>query len=401
MRRITRALFGAAAIACLSPAPASAVTIDLIDVNNRVKGTAAEAGFQAAADFWSYMLTDNVTVRLEVDFAPLATNVIGSTSSTRFGVSTASLYQQLDATKKTNLDNIAVANLSPLSALGGISMITSGYDNDATKIGIDVTKKVFDNDNTANNTTMGVNSAVLKSLGYNVPMSQVDGRVTFSSNFAFDFNPSNGITSNQMDFIGVAIHEIGHALGFTSGVDIYDNPNNVNNNNVNANGSSFLFTSLDLFRYSQDPSGVAPGTGPVLDFAVGSNAYFSIDGGMTQFGGDSRMSTGRNFGDGQQASHFKDRGGCSNQIGVMDPNSCFGQMQEITRTDMAAFDAMGWNLRTDILRYNNFLINSAGVQNLSAVPEASTWAMLIAGFGFMGFTMRRSSRHQAGTAALA
>ena len=402
MRLATRALLGAAAIACLSPAPASAIVINLIDVNNRVKGTAAEKGFAEAAKFWEYMLTDNVTVNLEVDFAPLATGVIGSTGSTRFGVSTASAYQQLAATGKTSLDAVAVANLSQLTAAGGLQMITSGYDNDATKIGIDVTKRVFDNDNTANNTTMGVNSAVLKALGYNVPMTQVDGRVTFSSNFGFDFDTSDGVTNNQFDFVGVAIHEIGHALGFTSGVDIYDNPANVNNNNVNANGSSFLFTTLDLFRYSNDPTGVAPGNGPVLDFAVGSPGYFSIDGGASQFNGNSLMSTGRNFGDGRQASHFKDAAGCTGQIGIMDPTFCFGQLGEYTGTDLAAFDAMGWNLRFDVLRNKDFLATTVDVQRLAAVPEPATWAMLIAGFGLVGFTMRRAQRRQTkGAMALA
>lgn len=402
MRRITRALLGAAAIACLAPAPASAVTINLIDVNGRVKGTAAEKGFRQAANFWSYMLTDNVTVNLQVDYAPLSTGVIGSTGSTRYGVTAAGVYAQLAATGRTNLDAVAVANLSPLSAAGGLSMITSGYDNDATKIGIDVTKRVWDNDNSANNRTLGVNSATLKALGFvGIPANNVDGIVTFSSNFAFDFDATNGIEAGQMDFVAVAIHEIGHALGFTSGVDIYDNPANVNNPNVNANGSSYLFTTLDLFRYSNDPTNVAPGSGPVLDFAVGSPSYFSIDGGRSMFNGNSLFSTGRNFGDGQQASHFKDLGGCGNQIGIMDPNLCRGQLGEIEGADLAAFDAMGWNLRFDVLRNRDFLATSADVQRLS-VPEPSTWAMLIAGFGMIGGAMRRASRRKpAGATAAA
>ena len=38
---------------------------------------------------------------------------------------------------------------------------------------------------------------------------------------------------------------------------------------------------------------------------------------------------------------------------------------------------------------------SVDVQNLAAVPEPTTWAMLIAGFGMIGFTMRRAQRRGA------
>jgi hypothetical protein len=407
MRRITRALLGAAAIACLMPTAANAVTINLFDTNGRVAGTAAEKGFREAAAFWEYMLKDNITINLGVDYAALSAGVIGSTGSTRGTVATSQVYAAIAGDAKSALDTTAVANLSPLSAVGGISMITSGYDTDATRAGIDVTKRAWDNDNSANNLFLGVNTANLKALGYTINYgannpNQLDGNVTFSSNFAFDFDASDGIAANQMDFVGVAIHEIGHALGFTSGVDVYDNPANVNLNNVNANGAAGIFSALDLFRYSNDPTGVAPGTGPVLDFAVNSPAYFSIDGGASQFNGRSLMSTGRNYGDGRQASHFKDSATCSGQIGIMDPTFCFGQMGEISGTDLAAFDAMGWDIRFDVLRNKDFMLTTVGVQALAAVPEPTTWAMLIAGFGMVGFTMRRAQRRQSkGSMAIA
>jgi hypothetical protein len=42
----------------------------------------------------------------------------------------------------------------------------------------------------------------------------VDPSITFNSDFAFDFDNSNGVTSNRFDFESVAAHEIGHALQF-------------------------------------------------------------------------------------------------------------------------------------------------------------------------------------------
>ncbi|PZO87778.1 MAG: hypothetical protein DI623_14055 [Sphingomonas sanxanigenens] len=382
-------LLGAVMGAALAAQPAQALTFQLIDYNGSVAGTVAERGFKMAAAYWSSVLTSDAVVRLEIGYIPLATNVIGSTGSTRYGVTASSVYQQLAATGNSALDATAVANLTPLTAAGGLQMITSGYRNDATKVGIDVSKQVFDNDNSANNLTMGVNGAALKALGYTgFNPNQRDAQVNFSTNFAFDFDPTDGITPGKMDFIGVAIHEIGHALGFTSGVDIYDNPANAN---ANANGSSNIWTTLDLFRYSNDPNNVAPGAGPALDLSVGANAYFSIDGGQNQLFGGSLFSTGRNQGDGQQASHWKDLGGCTGQEGIMDPNFCYAQMGEITALDIAAFDALGWNVSFDVLANSGYKITSADIYRrfAASVPEPATWAMLIAGFGMVGAAVRR------------
>ncbi len=120
---------------------------------------AAAKDFQIAADYWQSVLTSNITVRLDVGYSPLAAGVIGSTSSTKYGVSTADVYGALAATGNRALDAIAVANLTPLTAAGGLQMITSGYKNSTAKAGVNVTKHVFDTDNSANNLTMGVNSA--------------------------------------------------------------------------------------------------------------------------------------------------------------------------------------------------------------------------------------------------
>jgi hypothetical protein len=70
-----------------------------------------------------------------------------------------------------------------------------------------------------------------------------------------------------------------------------------------------------------------------------------------------QMSTGVNYGNGQQASHFLDNLG----IGVMDPTASFGEEINITANDLIALDAIGWNLTSN------------------AIPEPSTYGIGLGG----------------------
>ncbi len=379
-----------AAIATLSAGSANAATINLIDLGG-VTGSPAEQGFKVAANYWAKMFTNNAVINLGVRFAPLAPNVIGSTGSRQADLSIANWENRINLTKSTSAIDSAI--VLPGLTGGGISGLTAGVNGSGNN---DNSVTAMLNGTQAASQVLYANSSVIKALGVGIANGNVcsnannttralcDGRVTFSSNFAFDFNPGNGVTAGTFDFIGVAIHEIGHALGFVSGVDFFDYygaPGGPGRNTLGYDlNDTSIFSALDMFRYS------APGT---LDFRTGGTKYFSVDGGATALFNNT-MSTGSFNGDGRQASHWKDTPGCQIGNGIMDPTFCFGQTGYVTGLDLAAFDAMGWNLSVDALTYKTTSTGKILRGYLgTAVPEPANWAMMIAGFGLAGTALRR------------
>jgi len=320
-------------------------------------GTSAQAqqGFIDAAARWSALLKDNVTIDLTVGFNPLGPGILGAAASAENFYSYTDFRTALAADVTSGHDAQAVAHLGGGSTFDMLINRTSNHP-----VSPGNAAPYLDNNNNANNTTMSFTTAEAKALGLTVVGQTVggctancDGFIQFSSNFNFDFNPNDGIAANAYDFVGVAAHEIGHTLGFISGVDILDF-------NSPPNGGPFpdfeftYVSGLDMFRYSAQSA--AQG---VIDWTADSRSkYFSLDGGATV---GPEFSTGVTFGDGRQASHWKD----GLNIGLMDPTAGQGELLAITLNDQLAMDAIGWDLTTP-------------------VPEPSMLAMLALGLLMLG-----------------
>jgi len=294
----------------------------------------ADAGFIAAGQLWSNIFSDNINIRINAGFTSLGVGILGSTGSNAAEFSYSQVRTALTGDSNSADDATAVASLPSGNAL---TFVTNARDG----------TYIIDSNGSTNNTTLAVNRANAKAIGLIAGNdTSNDASITFSSNFTFDFDRSDGITGGTYDFVGVAAHEIGHALGFVSGVDIvdaYSGPSG-ENQSIDLNGPSTgigtldpfaYFSVLDLFRYTTETQAQIPDR---LDLGYAGTPYLSFDNGATSV---ALLSDGNFNGDDQrQASHWLD----SMSLGIMDPTLSTGELALIRTVDIRALDAIGFDV---------------------------------------------------------
>lgn len=354
IKKITSSLAIAAAVS--ASAPSNALSINLTDTGN----AAANTGFRKAADIWQSVFKDDVTVNIVSGFAALGQNTIGQAGSAYIGTEYSIMKTALAADSKSAADETMVEGLpvgeSYSKLINGTWESANLHGNQSyTQTGVQSVEMTR-----ANAKAMGLIAA---------DDNEIDGEITFNSDFSFDFDSSDGISSGSMDFLGVALHEIGHTLGFVSGVDVIDYYSYLYGPLFSDADYSPFTTPLDFTRCSDE----SKTKGADMDWSAGGESKsFSIDGKCSSSSRiDNAWSTGVFQGDGRQASHWKDNLG----LGVMDPTAGYGEFLQISQLDLLAFDVIGWDLD----------------QQQASVPEPSSLVLLgVALIGLGIFRRRRS-----------
>lgn len=290
----------------------------------------ALSGFEEAAGRWSNLFSDPITINLTIGFQSLPSNIIGETSSAEESKTYTQVHAALIADAKSADDLTAVSHLQASPATQFLVNYTAQNGDSATPY--------LDNNVNFDNLNIGLTFADEKALGLRSAGTENDATIIFTSNTStavFDFNPDDGITAGENDFVGAATHEIGHAMGFISSTDdVSDGSPGSGGTPVNEN--SFDPDTLDLFRYST----LSTADGGFDITADTRTKYFSLDGGATQVSSNALFSDGLFNGDGHQASHWEDNIGA----GIMDPTEAPGETLQISSNDIRMFDAIGYDL---------------------------------------------------------
>jgi hypothetical protein len=291
------------------------------------------AGFQRAAAVWEGLIKNPISIIIDIDYG-----------KTRFG------EPFCDSTPCQTLGSTTDGS-SPARTLSSVrNLLTASASSPAeTTLYSALPQGTVVPTNIGPADLIVVSRALARALGFagfgpnatdtSDPFDTAPS-IGFNENFAFDFNPddigvndsnNDGIENLKTDFDAVAVHEIGHALGFTSFVGFKELSPELPN----------YISVWDLFR-------VAPG----VNMSTLSTANRWLSSGNTpsgnpvffnNMGGGLQVSTGNVAGiggDGEQSSHWKD----DLDIGIMDPTISRGIRQTVQQNDLNALETFGYNL---------------------------------------------------------
>ena len=311
-------------------------------------------GFELAGEIWSQYLGDtfngenlDINIHVEITDNLLPEKIIAGTFPTiKTDLTYGQVYNALVNDVSSTKDRIVVDSLldaSSIDIMVGGEVINSNYKMQAT-------------------------SANLKALGLMDGNNQeLDGYIVMNSlanaPTSWNYDYFNAPPPETLDFLSTALHELGHTIGFISGIDTSNTEDNSLMRRVldyfGRNTASVIDTTLmDLFRYSLESA-----EQDIIDLTLGTAAFFSLDGTATELA----LSTGEDY----QGSHWID-GTVENGLGIMNPTLGLGERWSISGNDLLVMDAIGWDINYTTELDLQALSNAAQTQVETAWIEDRT-----------------------------
>jgi Repeat of unknown function (DUF5648) len=255
-----------------------------LDYDSSVNAAPAQfkTALNSAVGYLDSLITNAITVTFQIGWGENEGVALGSTianggPSGGTGYSYFALVNALKSHATTSVDNLAYSNLPTIDPTNGGHFYVGGAQEKALGL-------------------LPANS------------TEIDGTLGFGVTQNWDFDPTNGIGSGQIDFNGVALHELTHALGRIAGLQY----------------APGWYESLDLFRYR------AAGQLQLVDHQP---AYFSVDGGHTNL---------KNFDTAFDSADWSDDG-VADSFGY----GYSGEVLPISNTDLKVMDVLGYTLKDD------------------------------------------------------
>ncbi|MDP7063175.1 MAG: NF038122 family metalloprotease [Planctomycetota bacterium] len=284
-----------------------------------------DKAFALAAEEWQGVLLDDVTIYVLTTFQELDSEKgLGGWKREFMEYPAEDIYEALRGDSSSPNDRRALR----VMPIPGEAQVVAGRDGNSRRVfslNAWTTSRSGEYRQRRIN-TLSVTPAQAKAL-YMVPHDEAgfDITINMNSDIHWDMDPSDGIESGHFDLVGTIAHELGHGLGFFSGLD----------SPMYLMQPDRVFSILDLYRFNN--AGAESDRKLRWDLGRGGNPVLALEDGRVPLG---TLSDGIEY----EAGHWQDEESAGSYLGLMSPEPSRGIAASFEKLDLTAIDMLGWEV---------------------------------------------------------